>query len=41
MKIVDTEMFEIAQITARKALGTGSELYWFMAKEYLAMAYGL
>ncbi|QXV80810.1 hypothetical protein bas02_0044 [Veterinaerplatzvirus Jeanpiccard] len=41
MKIVDKEMFEIAQTYANEAVKTGSYFYWMCAKEYLKMAYGL
>lgn len=41
MKIVDKEMFEIAQYYANDAFKTGSEYCWMCAKEYLKMAYGL
>ena len=41
MKIVDKEMFEIAQSYANGAFNTGSEYCWMCAKEYLKMAYGL
>lgn len=41
MKIVDKEMFEIAQVYADDALKTGSEWSWMCAREYLKMAYGL
>ena len=41
MKIVDKEMFEIAQTYANDAVKTSSEYCWMRAKEYLKMAYGL
>ena len=41
MKIVDKEMFEIAQTYANDAVKTGSEYCWMCAKEYLKMACGL
>ena len=41
MKIVDKEMFEIAQTYANDAVKTGSEYCWMCAKECLKMAYGL
>ena len=41
MKIVDKEMFEIAQTYASDAVKTGSEDCWMCAKEYLKMAYDL
>ena len=41
MKIVDKEMFEIAQFYASNAVIHGSEYFWMCAKEYLKMAYGL
>lgn len=41
MKIVDKEMFEIAQTYANEAVKTGSEHCWVCAKEYLKMAYDL
>ena len=41
MKIVDKEMFYIAQAYAKDAVKTGSEYCWMCAREYLAMAYGL
>lgn len=41
MKIVDKEMFEIAQTYANEAVKTGLYFYWTWAKEYLKMAYGL
>lgn len=41
MKIVDKEMFEIAQTFANDAVKTGSEYCWMCAFEYLRIAYGL
>ncbi|WWD11052.1 hypothetical protein CPL00134L_CDS0057 [Escherichia phage Phagiculus] len=41
MKIVDREMFEIAQVYARDAVKSKSERSWMCAREYLKMAYGL
>lgn len=41
MKIVDKEMFEIAQVYASDAVKTGSVHCWILATEYLKMAYGL
>lgn len=41
MKIVDKEMFEIAQSFANDAVKTGSEYCWTCAFEYLSIAYGL
>ena len=41
MKIVDKEMFEIAQVYANDAVKNGSEWAWMCAKEYLKMAYDL
>ena len=41
MKIVDREMFEIAQTYANEAVKIDSEYCWMCAKEYLKMAYGL
>lgn len=41
MKIVEKEMFEIAQAYASDAVKTGSEYSWMCAKEYLKLAYGL
>ena len=41
MKIVDKEMFEIAQVYARDAFKSKSEWSWMCAKEYLKIAYGL
>lgn len=41
MKIVDKEMFEIAQSFANDAVKTGSEYCWMCAFEYLRIAYGL
>lgn len=41
MKIVDKEMFEIAQVYAIDAVKNKSEWSWMCAKEYLKMAYDL
>ncbi|AGC35381.1 hypothetical protein FDI67_gp56 [Escherichia phage phiKP26] len=41
MKIIDKEMFEIAQSFANDAVKTGSEYCWICAREALKMAYGL
>lgn len=41
MKIVDKEMFEIAQSFANDAVKTGSEYCWMCAFEYLRISYGL
>lgn len=41
MKIVDKEMFDIAQSFANEAVKTGSEYCWMCAFEYLRIAYGL
>ncbi|WCI99828.1 HEPN domain-containing protein [Escherichia phage vB_EcoS-UDF157lw] len=41
MKIVDKEMFEIAQSFANDAVKTGSKYCWMCALESLKMAYGL
>lgn len=41
MKIVDKEMFEIAQIYANQAVKYIDNYRWMLAKEYLKMAYGL
>lgn len=41
MKIVDREMFEIAQIYSREAVKTGSEYCWMCARDHLRMAYGI
>ena len=41
MKIVDKEMFEIAQSFANDAVKTGSEYCWMCAFEYLRIADGL
>lgn len=41
MKIVDKEMFEIAQVYASDAVKTRSEYCWMCAREYLKMAYCL
>ncbi|AEI91216.1 gp16 [Escherichia phage phiEB49] len=41
MKIVDKEMFEIAQSFASDAVKNSSEYCWMCAKEYLRIAYGL
>ena len=41
MKIVDKEMFEIAQSFANDAVKTGSEYCWMCAFEYMRIAYGL
>ena len=41
MKIVDKEMFKIAQFYAHEAVKYNSENIWAYAKEYLKMAYGL
>ena len=40
MKIVDAEMFSIAQVYAREAVKRGSECCWMFARECLKMAYG-
>lgn len=41
MKIVDKDMFEIAQSFANEAVKTGSEYCWMCAFEYLRIAYDL
>lgn len=41
MKIVDAEMFSIAQVYAREAVKCKSEYCWICAREYLKLAYGL
>lgn len=41
MKIVDAEMFEIAQDFARDAVELNSKHHWICALEYLKLAYGL
>lgn len=41
MKIVDKEIFAIAQVYAIDAVDNGSEYYWMFARECLKMAYGL
>jgi len=41
MKIVDKEMFRIAQHFAEFAVEFQSEEHWMCAREYLKMAYGL
>lgn len=41
MKIVDKEMFEIAQVYAIDAVNNKSEWSWMCAREYLKLAYGL
>lgn len=41
MKIVDKEMFEIAQVYANDAVKIRSVYLWMCAREYLKLAYGL
>lgn len=41
MKIVDKEMFEIAQVYAKQAIRDSDNYCWMLAKEYIKMAYGL
>lgn len=41
MKIVDKEMFVIAQVYANEAVTHSDNYRWMLAKEYLKMAYGL
>ena len=41
MKIVDKEMFEIAQVYAKQAVRDNDNYCWMCAKEYLKLAYGL
>ncbi|ATE86074.1 hypothetical protein Sd1_gp8 [Shigella phage Sd1] len=41
MKIVDKEMFDLAQIYSKAAVNQSCDYLWMCAKEYLKMAYGL
>ena len=41
MKIVDKEIFEIAQIYAKQAVRDNDNYCWMCAKEDRKMAYGL
>lgn len=41
MKIVDKEIFDIAQACAKQAVRDNDNYCWMCAKECLKMAYGL
>ena len=41
MKIVDKEIFDIAQAYAKQAVMDNDNYCWMLAKEYLKMAYDL
>lgn len=41
MKIVDKEIFDIAQAYAKQAVSDNDNYCWMCAKECLKMAYGL